>query len=142
MRPNTAIAGFSVAFLAAASLDLVGGLIDLSIAQRRYEALWPQFAWTRDWTIVALSATFTIACIPVALIVFARVRLARWLALLGAGYGVIAFAQWAIPAMIRGESVAPTLAMRAVLMAVAFAFLASSAASRWFAREAGRMAHG
>ena len=140
MRPATAIAAFSAAFLGAAALDLIGGLIDLSYLQRYYEAAWPQLTWTRDWTIVALSATFTIACIPVALIVFARVRIARWLALIAAGYAVIAFAQWAIPAMMRGEPVAPAFVVRALLMAVAFAFLASPPASRWFARPPRRMA--
>lgn len=39
----------------------------------------PRFAWTRDWTIVALSARFSIVCIPVAAIWIWGARFARTL---------------------------------------------------------------
>ena len=135
MRPPVVIAAFAICFLGAATLDLVDGLLDLSNAQRRYELLYPHIGWTRDWTIVALSAIFTIACIPVALIVIGRSRIARYLALAASGYAAIAFTQWAIPAWMESKSVSPIFGMRGLLMASAFAFLAAPSASRWFAQD-------
>ncbi len=70
---------FAVAFLGAALHDYAFWLHQLPIAQTVYELQFPWSGWNRDWTIVALSATLTIAFIPVVWIFAFASRIARWL---------------------------------------------------------------
>jgi hypothetical protein len=115
-----AIRVFAAAFLAAALLRLVRGLDDLTRAQSAYAAHLPWFAWDRDWTIVALSAEFTIALIPLVWIYLFAAPFARWLVL---GFGALRLAMLD-PAALTG----------ALLVAVAMASLLTAQAGRWFAR--------
>jgi hypothetical protein len=116
-----AIRVFAAAFLAAALLRLVRGLSDLALSETILAVHLPWFAWDRDWTIVALSAEFTIALIPLAWIYLFAARFARWLVL---GFGAIRLALLD-PAALTG----------AVLVAMAMASLLTPQAARWFARK-------
>jgi hypothetical protein len=116
-----AIRVFAAAFLAAALLRLVRGLGDLALSQAVFAAHMPWFAWNRDWTIVTLSAEFTIALIPLAWIYLFAAPFARWLVL---GFGALRLA-FLDPAALIG----------AVLVAVAMASLLTPQAARWFARK-------
>jgi hypothetical protein len=115
-----AIRIFAAAFLAAALLRLVRGLTDLPLAEMVYSLHIPWFVWDRDWTIVALSAEFTIALIPLAWIYLFVARFARWLVL---GFGALRLA-FLDPAALTGP----------VLVALAMASLLSMQAARWFRR--------
>lgn len=115
-----AIRIFAAAFLAAALLRLARGLGDLPLAETVLAVHWPWFAWNRDWTIVALSAEFTIALIPLAWIYLFAAPFARWLVL---GFGAVRLALLD-PAALAGP----------VLVAIAMASLLTGEAARWFAR--------
>lgn len=115
-----AIRVFAAAFLAAALLRLARGLSDLPLAETVYALHLPWLAWGRDATIIALSAEFTIALIPIAWIYLFAARFARWLVL---GFGALRLA-FLDPAALTG----------AVLVAIAMAGLLTPQASRWFAR--------
>lgn len=115
-----AIRVFAAAFLAAALLRLVRGLADLPLTELVYALHFPWFAWNRDWTIVALSAEFTIALIPLAWIYVFAAPFARWLVL---GFGAVRLA-FLDPAALTG----------ALLVAVAMTSLLTWQAARWFAR--------
>jgi hypothetical protein len=112
---------FAAAFLAAAVLRLVRGLGDLTLSQAVFAAHAPWFAWTRDWTIVTLSAEFTIALIPLAWIYLFAAPFARWLVL---GFGALRLA-FLDPSALAGP----------VLVAAAMASLLTAEAARWFARR-------
>jgi hypothetical protein len=116
-----AIRIFAAAFLAAALLRLVRGLDNLALSQVVFAAHAPWFAWNRDWTIVTLSAEFTIALIPLVWIYLFAAPFARWLVL---GFGALRLA-FLDPAALTG----------AVLVAVAMASLLTPAANRWFAHK-------
>lgn len=115
-----AIRVFAAAFLAAALLRLVRGLGDLALAELLLAAHVPWFAWSRDWTIVALSAEFTIALIPVMWIYLFAAPFARWLVL---GLGALKLALFD-PAALAG----------AMLTGIAMVSLLTGAAHRWFAQ--------
>lgn len=116
-----AIRVFAAAFLAAAVLRLVRGLDDLALSETILAVNVPGFAWDRDWTIVALSAEFTIALIPLAWIYLFAAPFARWLVL---GFGALRLALLD-PAALVGP----------LLIAIAMASLLTPQASRWFARQ-------
>ncbi|MFM7376935.1 MAG: hypothetical protein ACKO1O_02190 [Erythrobacter sp.] len=116
-----AIHVFAAAFLAAALLRLVRGLNDLALSEAVFAAHAPWFAWNRDWTIVMLSAEFTIALIPLAWICLFAAPFARWLVL---GFGAL-----------RLVFLDPAALVGAVLVAVAMASLLTPQAARWFARK-------
>jgi hypothetical protein len=115
-----AIRVFAAAFLAAALLRLVRGLGDLALSETVLAVHAPWFAWDRDWTIVALSAEFTIALIPLTWIYLFAAPFARWLVL---GFGALRL--WALdPAALVGP----------LLLALAMASLLTPQAARWFAK--------
>ena len=116
-----AIRVFAAAVLAAALLRLVRGLDNLALAETVYAVNVPWFAWDRDWTIVVLSAEFTIALIPLMWIYLFAARFARWLVL---GFGALRLAMLD-PAALVGP----------LLIAIAMASLLTAQAHRWFARE-------
>lgn len=118
-----AIRVFAAAFLAAALLRLLRGLYDLPLAETVYALHLPWVAWNRDWTIVALSAEFTIALIPLAWITLFAAPFARWLVL---GFGALRLA-FLDPAALTG----------AVLVAIAMASLLTPQAARWFRHKGG-----
>lgn len=119
-RPLT-IRVFAAAFLAAALLRLVRGLTDLALAETVLAVHIPWFAWDRDWTIVALSAAFTIALIPLVWIYLFAAPFARWLVL---GFGALRLWNLDVAALIEP-----------LLVATAMASLLTPGAARWFARE-------
>jgi len=116
-----AIRVFAAAFLAAAVLRLVRGLADLLLAALAYTAHAPWLPWDRDWTIVALSAEFTIALIPLVWIYLFAAPFARWL-VLGMGAVRLAMLDWSA---LTGP----------VLTAVAMASLLTPSAARWLRGE-------
>ena len=116
-----AIRVFAAAFLAAAVLRLVRGLNDLALSETILAVNVPWFAWDRDWTIVALSAEFTIALIPLTWIYLFAAPFARWLVL---GFGALRLAM-----------LDPVALVGPLLVAVAMASLLTAQANRWFARE-------
>ena len=116
-----AIRIFAAAFLAAAVLRLVRGLDNLALSEAVFAAHMPWVSWNRDWTIVTLSAEFTIALIPLVWIYLFAAPFARWLVL---GFGALRLA-FLDPAALIG----------AVLVAVAMASLLTPGAARWFARK-------
>jgi len=116
-----AIRVFAAAFLAAAVLRLVRGLNDLALSETILAVNVPWLAWDRDWTIVALSAEFTIALIPLTWIYLFAAPFARWLVL---GFGALRLA-FLDPAALVGP----------LLVAVAMASLLTAQANRWFARQ-------
>ena len=73
------IYAFAAMFLVAALHAYVTGLQNLDLKQMAFAATVPAEAWNRDWTIVTLSAIFSIAFIPVAWIVLFASRVAFWL---------------------------------------------------------------
>ena len=112
---------FAAAFLAAALLRLVRGLTDIEMSTVAFALRAPWFAWDRDWTIIALSAEFTIALIPLAWIYLFAAPFARWLVL---GFGLLRL--WNLDlAALTGP----------VLVVVAMASLLTPQAARWFARD-------
>lgn len=115
-----AIRVFAAAFLAAAVLRLVRGLDDIALSTTSLATHLPWFAWDRDWTIVALSAEFTIALIPLAWIYLFAAPFARWLVL---GFGALRLAFLDVSALAGP-----------LLIAVAMASLLTTQAQRWFAR--------
>lgn len=116
-----AIRMFAAAFVAAALLRLVRGLDNLALSETVYAVNVPWFAWDRDWTIIALSAEFSIALIPLAWIYLFAAPFARWLVL---GFGALRLALLD-PAALTGP----------LLIAVAMASLLTVQAGRWFSRE-------
>jgi hypothetical protein len=114
-----AIRVFAAAFLAAAALRLAHGLADLPLVETILAAHVPWLAWDRDGTIVALSAEFTIALIPLVWIYLFAAPFARWLVL---GFGALRLA-FLDPAALAGT----------LLIAAAMASLLTAQANRWFA---------
>lgn len=62
--------------------NLIHGLTYLETSQFIFEGFLPEIEWNRDLVIVAVSARFTIAMIPVVAIWFLASRIARVLAVL------------------------------------------------------------
>ncbi|MEO1647234.1 MAG: hypothetical protein AAFR32_00270 [Pseudomonadota bacterium] len=73
------IHAYAVIALAVGLEGYIGALFDLSSWELVFEDTLPHFAWNRDWTIVTLSARFTVVCIPVAAIWIWGARFARTL---------------------------------------------------------------
>jgi hypothetical protein len=114
-----AIRVFAAAFLAAAALRVARGLADLPLAETILAVHVPWLAWDRNGTIVALSAEFTIALIPLVWIYLFAAPFARWLVL---GFGALRLA-FLDPAALAGT----------LLIAAAMASLLTAQANRWFA---------
>jgi len=116
-----AIRVFAAAFLAAATLRLVRGLNDLELSALALARRAPWLAWDRDGTIVALSAEFTIALIPIIWIYRYAAPFARWLVL---GFGALKL--WSLGLASPTES---------LLLLLAMASLLTPTARGWFARK-------
>jgi hypothetical protein len=115
-----AIRVFAAAFLTAAVVRLVRGLGNIELSALAFAVHVPWVSWTRDATIIALSAEFTIALIPLVWIYLFAAPFARWLVL---GFGALRLALLD-PAALAGP----------LLVAVAMASLLTPQAARWFAR--------
>ncbi|MEP3052024.1 MAG: hypothetical protein ABJP48_04700 [Erythrobacter sp.] len=134
-RPWT-IRLFAIAFLSAAAIDYVQGLSAISTLQMAYTQQFPWFDWTRDWAIVALSAMFSIAAIPVAMILMRAIRIARWLVTVFSIFKLLSLPQmimeWvSLPHVSLLHLASPLLTLVAVVL------LFTPSANRWFAQKKG-----
>ena len=126
-RPPWSILAFAALFLTAATGNLAFGLADLAAKQAEYALAFDWMEWDRDATIVMLSALYTIAFIPVALIVWRRTRIARWLVALGTLYALVG-----LPQLVGRDWVAWA---EPILLTSAMICLFLPASNRWFASE-------
>ncbi len=117
---------FAVLFLAAALIRLVAGLIDPTPMIADLVRWFPGQIITWDMAIVALSAEFTIACIPVALVWLRGVRIARVLVGVMAGVRVITFDPAPRMAGVPVDQLALLLSVAAAVL------LFTPQANRWF----------
>ncbi|MEL7446365.1 MAG: hypothetical protein AAGK02_11225 [Pseudomonadota bacterium] len=105
----------------------------MALAQSVFADAYPDFAWNRDWTIVALSAEFTIALIPIVwILVFAR-PFARWMVTafgLWKLYGLVGFAFEAFRYRIWPH---PSVTTELALVLVSLVLLFTRSANRYFA---------
>lgn len=117
---------FAILFLFAATIRLVAGLIDPTPMNADLFRWLPGMAITEDLAIVALCAEFTIACIPVALVWFRAVRLARVLVGLMAGVRLVTFdtAPWIFGLPVHHIALACSI--------LAALLLFTPQANRWF----------
>lgn len=70
---------FAGLLLANGIWGLIGGLSNIDLWLDHYEYIFPAIEWDRDRVIIAMSARFTIVCIPVVAIWGFASRIARWL---------------------------------------------------------------
>jgi hypothetical protein len=132
-RPLT-INIFAAAFLAAAVIALVDGLGDIpAIRALLTESLF-DISWSRDAVIVALSARFSIALIPVALVWLSAVRFARWMVTVMA-LGKLLNLPEGLAAIANGGAIDTAWLTALVLGLLAVAMLFTPASNRWFAKE-------
>lgn len=117
---------FAALFLLAATIRLVTGLIDPAPMIADLFRWMPGTEITVDMAIVALCAEFTIACIPVALVWFHAVRIARVLVGVMAGVRLVTFdiAPWVFGLPLHHIALACSI-LAAVL-------LFTPKANRWF----------
>lgn len=135
-RPRS-IQLFAVSFLGAAIYAFLLGLGDLELKQAAYAATFTWDGWSRDWTIVTLSALLSIALIPVALIYVFANRIARWLVTV---FTLIELAN--LPGMIAtfqtaGDAVRWNYFAQPLLLTLALVFLFLPQSNRWFSRRKG-----
>ena len=125
---------FAISFLAAAAYAFITGLNNLDLKQVAYNATFAWDGWNRDWTIVTLSAIFSIALIPVSLIYFFASRVARWLVTiftliaLARIFGMVTAFQAAGGAVSWGYFAQPAL------LGLALISLFLPASNRWFSQ--------
>jgi hypothetical protein len=126
---------FALTFLGAAVFVLGSSLQNIGLLQGAYRALFPWDGWNRDWMIVAVSAIFSIALIPVAWIYLFGSRVARWLVTI---FSLLKLAN--VPNMIfalqaTGEAVHWRYFAEPALLAVALTALFMPSSRRWLARK-------
>lgn len=132
-RPR-AIRLFAILVFAEALLAYVYGMRDLDRAVSDLASRIPGLSFDHDIAIVLLSARFSIALIPIALIWFLRANFARWFV------AIITLARLSsLPAMIAllkaGGSISSYWLASHVLAFFALACLFTPSARRWFRRE-------
>ncbi|WP_162925106.1 hypothetical protein [Aurantiacibacter odishensis] len=123
---------FAALFLFAALIRLIAGLIDTTPMIADLFRWLPLTVITQDLAIVALSAEFTIACIPVALVWFRAMRIARVLVGVMAGVRLVSFetAPWLIGLPVHEIALACSV--------IAALLLFTPPATRWFAHRGRR----
>ncbi|MDJ0978545.1 MAG: hypothetical protein QNI87_08405 [Erythrobacter sp.] len=126
------IHAFAVLILAVGLHTLITSLAHLDDWLFDFANALPQLPWNRDWVIVALSARFTIVCIPVAAIWIWRAGFARTL--------VTLFTFLACASLIRvlAEGSDPPDAMgvaKTLIIAGANALLFTPSANQWLRRD-------
>ncbi len=132
-RPLT-INIFAAAFLASAVIALVDGLRDIPAMQAMLTANVPDFAWTRDAVIVTVSARFSIALIPIALVWLNAANFARWMVAVMA-LGKLVNLPEGLALVADGGRIdsAWLTALALGLLATAMLFMPDS--NRWFAKR-------
>ena len=122
---------FAVAFLAAAVLSCIDGLVRIPVALKSQNA----FPWlSLDVLIVWHSAWLSIALIPVAMVWLSAIRFARWMV------SFMALAKLAgllilLPALPMFVTMQPLWLASIVLGVPAVAMLFTPASNRWFAHK-------
>lgn len=129
------IHAFAILLLTVGLHALIGGLTNLDEWLLVFEGMAPEFPWSRDWTIVAHCARFSIVCIPVAVVWIWGRRFARTLVTFFTVLTLIALI-WAL-----ADGTAPIDAdgiVKTALIALACALLFTPSASCWLepAKEA------
>ncbi len=126
-----AIRVFALTFLAAALIRLGTGLADLASARQRFATIATPLGASDDAAIVAMSAEFTIALIPLVWIYGFANRHARWLVL---GFGGLRLAGFGAELFAPGRgAIEPAALIEPALVAVALAALLTPQALRWLA---------
>lgn len=132
-RPLT-INVFAAAFLAAAVIALVDGLTDIPAVQALLAANMPDIAWSRDAVIVTLSARFSIALIPIAMVWLSAVNFARWMVTVMA-LGKLFSLPEGLALVADGGAIDTAWLTSLVLGLLAVAMLFTPASNRWFAQK-------
>ena len=127
---------FAIGFLSAAVIAYADGLLDIATHQAYFEKFLPQFAWTRDWVIVMLSARLSIALIPVAMVWLSAVRFARWMVAIMA-LGKLPGAVPMIRALVEDGAFDPSYFAALLLSLLAVAVLFTPSGNRWFKDKGG-----
>jgi hypothetical protein len=130
-RPHS-INIFAAAFLASALIALLYGLGNIAGMQVLMRESAPDIAWSRDAVIVALSARFSIALIPIAMVWFSAVRFARWMVTVMA-LGKLVNLPDGLRAMADGGAIDTAWLVSLALGLLAVAMLFTPASNRWFA---------
>jgi hypothetical protein len=123
---------FAAAFFAAAVIALLDGLWDIAAMQAVLRDGVPDIAWSRDAVIVTLSARFSIALIPIAMVWLSAVRLARWLVTVMA-LGKLINLPEGLRAIAAGGALDTAWLVSLTLGLLAVAMLFTPASHRWFA---------
>jgi hypothetical protein len=136
-RPRS-ITLFALAFLGAALLVFVHGLLNIPDRQSFLAKLIPAVDWSRDAVIVWQSMWLSIALIPIAMVWLSAVRFARWMVTLIAapkllGLLFMATGDWRLLGII-----GPLMMASHLLALIAVALLFTPASNRWFAGTFGQ----
>jgi hypothetical protein len=132
-RPLT-INVFAAAFLAAAVIALVDGLADIPAMQALLSEAVPWAPWSRDAVIVTLSARFSIALIPIALVWLTAANFARWMVTVLA-LGKLVNLPEGVRNLAQGGPIDASWLVSLVLGLLAVAMLFAPGSNRWFAKS-------
>lgn len=133
-RPLT-INVFAAAFLAAALIALVDGLRDIPALQALLRANVPGIDWSRDAVIVTLSARFSIAFIPIALVWLTAANFARWMVTVMV-LGKLINLPDGVRLVAAGGQIDTAWLTALALGLLAVAMLFTPASNHWFAQQA------
>ncbi len=136
-RRPLSITIFAAAFLAAALLAFLRGMLNLPEQQFYLQQLIPAVTWSRDTTIIWQSAWLSIAFIPIAMVWLAAVRFARWMVTLMALPKALGLVQVAITNIATFTVLDPLVTSSALLSLFAVATLFTPASNRWFRDKGG-----
>lgn len=125
---------FAAAFLASALTALLDGLWDIPAMQALLREGVPGVEWNRDAVIVTLSARFSIALIPIAMVWLSAVRFARWMVSVMA-LGKLINLPDGLRAIVAGGAWDAAWLVSLALGLLAVAMLFTPASHRWFADE-------
>ncbi|MEL6528788.1 MAG: hypothetical protein AAGK01_12720 [Pseudomonadota bacterium] len=126
---------FALAFLTAALNTYISGLSQLPQMQAIYELRYPWIDWNRDWTIVALSAMFSIAFIPVVWIYCFASRMARWLVTLFIAIRLLDLPQQLTTWFSMRDVVSPLILFEPTLIVLALICLFMPGSNQWLAKK-------
>lgn len=125
---------FAAAFLAAALIALLDGLWDLRGSLALARATMPRIDWNIDMVIIGLSARFTIALIPIALVWLTAANFARWMVTVLAFAKLVSLSD-AVRIMAQGGGLDPAWATTTALTALAVVTLFLPPSAAWFAKR-------
>ena len=122
---------FAAIFTGLGLFELTRGLTNLDTQMTQFSMMIPWLDWDKDWTIVALSARFTIVLIPVVAVWGYANPLARLLVTLVAILGVPGLLLQVHALSTDGSTAVAPLVTTAIMYA-AIATLFMPSAGRWF----------